>query len=129
MVIVFVDDEEKILSSLRRLMNNLCDRYRVYYFTNAKDALDKIDNISADMIVADVKMPQMDGIEFLEIVKDRYPDTIRVLLTGYSDQEKFDIGTKLSHFFLWKPVSFEALKTIFTLFEKQNTLKIQNYIR
>lgn len=119
-VILFVDDEEKILCSFKRLLNHLNGQYRVFYFNNANDALIKMETMSVDIVFSDVRMPGIDGIEFFKVVKDRYPGTIRVLLTGHSDQEKFNIGTKLCHFYLWKPISIGSLQTIIGSSQKIN---------
>lgn len=100
-------------------MYKLRDRYIAYYFSSPNGALEKMYEIDVEMIIADVIMPEMNGFELLQIVRERYPSAVRVLLTGNIDKEKFIIGQDLSHFFLWKPVRFEALQTVFRFLENK----------
>ncbi len=80
--ILFVDDEPMILSSLNMLFKS---RYKVYLAENGFDALEIIKSVPIKVIVSDQRMPGMLGHELLRQVKDISPNTIRMLLTGYSD--------------------------------------------
>ncbi len=80
--ILFVDDEPMILSSLNMLFKN---KYKVYLAENGFDALEIIKSVSIKVIVSDQRMPGMLGHELLRQVKDISPNTVRMLLTGYSD--------------------------------------------
>ncbi|NDV18577.1 response regulator [Pseudodesulfovibrio sp. JC047] len=81
--ILLVDDEPNVLSALRR---QLRDRYRVETATNPAEALDTIDKMDPfSVVVSDFRMPQMNGIEFLNEFKTISPDTTRLMLTGYAD--------------------------------------------
>ena len=81
--ILFVDDEQNILSSLRRLFRT--HGYQVLTADSGATALDILEKEPVDLVISDMRMPQMDGAQFLERVRERWPDTIRLLLTGYSD--------------------------------------------
>lgn len=83
--ILFVDDEENILHSLKR---DLRKRFNVATAGSGPEALAmlKSDGPFA-VIVSDMRMPVMDGIQLLATVKDLYPDTVRLMLTGNADQE------------------------------------------
>ena len=83
--IVIVDDEQSVLNTLLRLFRNL--PYDVRVATSGSEALDMLAEQSADLIISDMRMPEMDGAEFLSIAKQRFPMTERILLTGYSDME------------------------------------------
>jgi len=83
--ILIVDDEEGVLNTLKRLFRN--KPYDVYTALSAHDGLAILADHSVDLIVSDMRMPKMDGAEFLTLVKARYPLTERILLTGYSDME------------------------------------------
>lgn len=83
--ILCVDDEERILKSMQRLLMN--EDYQVYTAGSGKEGLEILNNHPIDLVISDQKMPQMNGAEFLGKVRERYPDTMRILLTGYSDQE------------------------------------------
>src|SRR5690242_18933857 len=82
--ILFVDDDIRIISALQR---NLYREYRVEIAAGPKDALEAIADANYAVVVSDLKMPGMSGIEFLAQVKESSPDTVRVLLTGQADLE------------------------------------------
>jgi response regulator RpfG family c-di-GMP phosphodiesterase len=81
--ILCVDDEPNILSSLRRLFRT--KGYQVLVAESGKAGLALLETESVDLVISDMRMPEMDGAKFLEQVRVRWPDTVRLLLTGYSD--------------------------------------------
>ncbi len=81
--ILFVDDEPNILSSLRRLFRP--QGYRIFVAEGGAAGLLVLERESIDMVISDMRMPEMDGARFLEQVRGRWPAVIRLLLTGYSD--------------------------------------------
>ena len=81
--ILFVDDEPNILSSLRRLFRP--QGYQIFVADGGAAGLQILEAEQIDLVVSDMRMPEMDGARFLEHVRNRWPDTIRLLLTGYSD--------------------------------------------
>nr|WP_315397965.1 HD domain-containing phosphohydrolase [uncultured Duganella sp.] len=78
-----VDDEPNILSSLRRLFR--ANGYRVLTAESGALGLEVLANEAVDLVISDMRMPEMDGARFLAQVRARWPDTLRILLTGYSD--------------------------------------------
>lgn len=83
MKILCVDDEPNILSSLRRLFRG--QGYQVLVAESGNAGLKIFETESVDLVISDMRMPEMDGARFLEHVRTRWPDTVRLLLTGYSD--------------------------------------------
>ncbi|MFT5720635.1 MAG: response regulator RpfG family c-di-GMP phosphodiesterase [Motiliproteus sp.] len=81
--LLFVDDEANILSSLRRLFRSL--GYNIYVAESGKQGLEILRQHPVDLVISDMRMPEMDGAAFLEQVATGYPDTVRILLTGFSD--------------------------------------------
>ncbi len=81
--ILCVDDEKNILSSLRRLLRP--DGYNVLLAGGGAEGLEILKEHHVDLIISDMRMPEMNGAEFLEQVYKEYPDTMRILLTGYSE--------------------------------------------
>jgi response regulator RpfG family c-di-GMP phosphodiesterase len=81
--ILCVDDEPNILSSLRRLFRG--NGYQVLTAEGGAAGLQVLESDPVDLVISDMRMPEMDGARFLEHVRARWPDTVRLLLTGYSD--------------------------------------------
>lgn len=81
--LLLVDDEQNILSSLRRLFRPL--GYDILMAKNGREGLEVMENEVVDLVISDMRMPEMDGAEFLEQVAVRWPDTMRILLTGHAD--------------------------------------------
>ena len=81
--ILLVDDEPNILSSLRRLLRP--HGYTIYMGESGKAGLEILEQHPINLVISDMRMPEMDGAQFLEQVRQRWPETIRVLLTGYAD--------------------------------------------
>lgn len=81
--LLFVDDEPSILSSLRRLFRP--HDYRILTAESGAQGLEIIEQEPVDLVISDMRMPIMDGAQFLEQVRHQQPDTIRILLTGYAD--------------------------------------------
>jgi response regulator RpfG family c-di-GMP phosphodiesterase len=81
--ILCVDDELNIVSALRRVFRH--HSYRVFTANSGAEGLGLLERESVDVVISDMRMPEMDGAEFLEQVRNRWPDTVRLLLTGYSD--------------------------------------------
>lgn len=80
-----VDDEPNILSSLRRLFRPA--GYRILIATSGVDGLAQMAAEKVDLVISDMRMPEMNGAQLLAQVRELYPDTIRILLTGYADIE------------------------------------------
>ncbi|MDE2275059.1 MAG: response regulator [Burkholderiales bacterium] len=81
--VLLVDDEPGILSSLRRLLRPY--GYRVLTASSAAEGLQTLEHELVDLVISDMRMPEMDGAKFLELARSRWPDVMRVLLTGYAD--------------------------------------------
>ncbi len=83
--LLFVDDEPSILSSLKRLFRP--HGYRIFTAEGGALGLDVLAQEKIDLVISDMRMPNMDGAHFLEQVRLRWPESIRILLTGYADIE------------------------------------------
>lgn len=81
--ILCVDDEPNILSALRRLFRP--KGYKVLVAESGKAGLELLQNEQVDLVISDMRMPEMDGAQFLEHVRAQWPETVRILLTGYAD--------------------------------------------
>ena len=82
--VMLVDDEEVVLESFKRGLKG--EGYEIITAVNSNDAFNKLNAFpDIKVIVSDIKMPGMDGMEFLKMIKREYPYIIRIVLTGYAD--------------------------------------------
>lgn len=81
--LLFVDDEPNILNSLRRLFHG--KGYRLLLAGSGAQGLEVLAAEAVDLVISDMRMPGMDGAQFLEQVRNRWPHVVRILLTGYAD--------------------------------------------
>jgi len=79
--IVFVDDDPKVVKALKRLFTK--ESFEYYGFNSPRQALEQMNKISPQVVLSDQQMPGMEGIRFLEEVQERWPNTIRMILTGF----------------------------------------------
>jgi two-component system, NtrC family, response regulator HupR/HoxA len=87
--ILFVDDEERILSSLKRGLMD--EPYNLLFADSGKNALELLEHNEVHVIVTDMRMPEMSGLQLLKIVKKKYPNIARLVLSGYTQ-----VGTLLT---------------------------------
>ncbi|MDD2710397.1 MAG: response regulator [Verrucomicrobiae bacterium] len=82
-VLLCVDDEENILQALRRLLRK--EDYRVVTALGGKQALEMLVRENPQVVLTDQRMPDLAGTEVLKRVREQYPETIRLILSGYAD--------------------------------------------
>ena len=108
--IMLVDDEEDFLEMLGLRLKEIGEE--VITATSGDDCLDALERTEVDVIILDVKMPGMDGIETLREIKRRHPLVEVIMLTGHGTIESAVQGMKLGAFdFLLKPSQFDELTT------------------
>ncbi len=83
--LLFVDDEENILNALKRTFRK--EQYRIITANSGVEGLSVIENEKISVVLSDHRMPGMEGAEFLSEVRKKYPDTLRMMLTGYADMQ------------------------------------------
>ncbi len=81
--ILFVDDEPNVLSSIRRML--IDESYEQFYAGSGEEALALLRKTPVDVIVSDMRMPVMDGVEFLRRSREIVPDSVRIVLSGQAD--------------------------------------------
>ncbi len=101
--VLFVDDEPNVLMGLKRLLRPLREGWEFHFATSGKEALEIMDRVAFDAVVSDMRMPGMDGPEFLTRVMRHHPDVIRFALSGFSDQEMVGRSISPTHQYLTKP--------------------------
>ncbi len=111
MRILFVDDEPRVIQGLRRLLHRHRDRWEMIFVTAPADAVALIGNESFDVVVSDMRMPEMNGAELLRQVMKISPQTIRIILSGQSEASSIMESVGPSHQFLSKPCDPEVLES------------------
>jgi two-component system, probable response regulator PhcQ len=117
--ILVVDDEENVCKALRRTLKR--EGYDVTAVTSPAEALELLKKERFDLVMSDHLMPNMTGLEFLKLVHDRYPDSVRIMLTGHADIETAIAAINQGEIyrFLTKPWDDAELKvTLFLAFER-----------
>ena len=109
--ILFVDDEPDLLEGLGRMLFRERQRWELHSATSGAAGLAELAKAPFAVVVADMRMPQMDGIEFLKRVRLGSPDTVRMMLTGNTDQETAIKAVNDGNVFrfMTKPVERESL--------------------
>lgn len=109
--VLFVDDEDRILQGLRRMLRPLRREWQMSFAAGGREALETMAREPFDVIVADMRMPGMDGAELLSEVSRRHPQTVRIVLSGHADQETVLRAVGPAHQYLVKPCEPEKLKS------------------
>ncbi|WP_304508894.1 response regulator [Anaerotignum sp.] len=109
--VLFVDDEVSILRSIERSLFD--EEYTSYFASSGKKALEIMESKKIDVIVTDMRMPEMNGLELLNIITEKWPNTVKIVLSGYAQlgQILATINQVDIFKFLTKPWSFEELET------------------
>ncbi len=108
--ILCVDDEKNILHSIKRLLRK--EGYRLLTASNGVEGLKILKENNVHLVLSDQRMPQMSGTDFLAEVKEKYPDAIRIILTGYTEVDSIteSINKGNIYKFLLKPWNDQNLK-------------------
>jgi len=110
--IIFVDDESNVLEGLRRMLVFMSDQWEMEFALSGEEALDTMKDKPFDVIVSDMRMPGMDGVQLLTEVKRLHPQTIRFVLTGQADDETALRTVDMAHQFMSKPCDPEELQAL-----------------
>ncbi|MDH3589850.1 MAG: response regulator, partial [Gammaproteobacteria bacterium] len=109
--IMFVDDEPMVLTGLRRMLRGLRDEWEMAFLPSGEEALGALAEAPCDVIVSDMRMPGMDGVQLLTKVKSDYPNTVRIALSGHADMEMVLECIGATHQYLAKPCDADTVKT------------------
>ena len=108
--LMLVDDESRILEGLERTLIDRLDDADVRSFTSAAAALDAIALDPPDVLITDMRMPQMDGAALLKRVHDTWPGVVRMVLSGQMDDASALAAAPHAHQFLTKPCPADSLE-------------------
>ena len=108
--ILFVDDEPKVLDGIRSLLRKQRKEWHMTFKTSGEDALAELLVSPYDVIVSDMRMPQMDGAMLLRRVQQDYPHIVRIVLSGQTEQEVSRRMVHVAHQFMSKPCEGRELQ-------------------
>jgi HD-like signal output (HDOD) protein/CheY-like chemotaxis protein len=108
--VMFVDDESRILQGLQRMLRPLREAWDMHFVQSGLIALAKMEEAPFDVVVSDMRMPGMSGAELLTEVMKSHPSTVRILLSGHSDQDLVYRTIGPTHQCLSKPCDADLLK-------------------
>ena len=128
-VILSIDDDQQVLKALRRdLRNEFKSDYRIVTGDSAVEVLDVVQELKKEgeeiaLFISDQRMPDMEGVDFLEKVREYYPDARRVLLTAYSDTQaaiKAINDVQLDYYLLkpWDPPEEKLYPVLYDLLDQ-----------
>jgi len=124
--VLVVDDEPNICDLLDELLSR--QGYAIETCLNGQDALDKIRDGGYDMVISDLKMPGINGIELIRTVKSESPDTATVLVTGYATVETAVEALRFgADDYVTKPFNIEELRKVVSRGLETRRLRRQNY--
>lgn len=125
--LLLVDDEENILASLKRLFRP--QGYKIILANSGQEGLDRLKEAPVDVIISDQRMPNMTGVEFLRQAKTIRPETIRIVLSGYTELQSITeaINEGAIYKFLTKPWDDDLLKAQIVEAFRQKEMMDENH--
>jgi len=106
--VLVVDDEPAQREMLKNILN--VEGYETFTAADGDDALKILENVKALIILSDLKMPRMDGLQLLSAVRGKYPDTIFIIMTAHPSHEtRTEALNKGARLYLAKPIDVEEL--------------------
>lgn len=127
--ILLVDDEVQILKALSRAFFDT--EYEIYTAQSGEEALEILENTEVNLVISDMKMPFMDGYELLSKIKEKYPKTIRIILSGYTEEKTIikAIIKNIAKVYIFKPWNNDDLiHCVEQLFFVENLLNSNNLL-
>ena len=110
--ILFVDDEPPILNGLRVRLHRLRTKWEMHFAESGAKAIEALERAHFDVVVTDMRMPGMDGAELLQVVRDRWPDAIRIVLSGYAELQQVVRLVPYAHQYYSKPCEAGQLENL-----------------
>jgi DNA-binding NtrC family response regulator len=106
--ILIVDDDESIRKTMKAILED--EGYKVDLAASGKEAVQKTNNAAYNLALLDIRLPDMEGVELLKLMKDSVPRTRKIMVTGYpSMQNAISAVNKNADAYLVKPVDVEKL--------------------
>jgi len=107
--LLFVDDEPRVLEGLENLLFDAPDEWEIHFAQSGEEALRLLASAPFDVLVTDMRMPEMDGAALLARARAAFPTVVRIVLSGHTEAEAAQRAMPLAHEFLSKPCEPEVL--------------------
>lgn len=121
--ILFVDDEADILKALKRELRS--EPYQQHFAQSGQEALDLLAQTSIHVLISDMRMPHMDGVALLENVATRYPDIIRIVISGWADADSILDAINNGHIYRYIVKPWDARELKVTLRQALKMYRLQ----
>lgn len=112
--ILFVDDEPMILDGLRRMLRSMRNEWDMHFADSGAAGLALLANTPCDVVVSDMRMPGMNGAQLLTEIKSRFPDTLRIVLSGHAEADMVMQAFGVTQQYLLKPCEQATLRETIT---------------
>ncbi len=109
--VLFVDDEQDVLRGIRRLMREYRNDWNMDFVSSGAEALESLQQKSYDVVVSDMRMPGMNGVELMHEVQQQHPSVVRIVLSGDADRDSVINSVESTHQYLSKPCDPDVLKS------------------
>ena len=130
--ILFVDDEPQVLGGLKRSLHSMRDEWDIHTASSGAEALELLKTKPVNLVVSDLRMPGMDGVELLKTIQHLHPEMIRFVLSGYADRFMILRCAGPAHQFLVKPCEIDPLvksiRRAFALRDLVQSHSVQQFI-
>ncbi len=108
--ILFVDDETSMLTALQNLLYRDRKRWDLVFAVGGEQAIKELERASFDVVVSDMRMPGVDGAALLELIKAKYPETARIVLSGHAERGAVMRAIPVAQQYIAKPCDADALR-------------------
>ncbi len=108
--ILFVDEEKFVHKALKRSFRKMRQEWDMRFAASPSEAMEILNNETFEVVVTETVFQGQDGLDFLKVVREGHPNSVRIILSGYSDQDVILKSVELAHQYLAKPCEDEALK-------------------
>jgi HD-like signal output (HDOD) protein len=110
--ILFVDDEPAILEGLRDRLRRQRREWEMVFALGGEEAIAECERAAFDVVVSDMRMPRMDGAALLEHIKNHYPSTVRIVLSGHAERQAVLRALSVAHQYLCKPCDADSVRSV-----------------
>jgi CheY-like chemotaxis protein/predicted regulator of Ras-like GTPase activity (Roadblock/LC7/MglB family) len=111
--VLIVDDEEDLTWTLSKKLSKDSDKFQLVCVNSGKEAIEVMNQLPVDLVITDVRMPEVSGLELLVQIKERYPQTKVILMTAYgSDDVRKEAGKRGCFRYIEKPFEINDLRSV-----------------